>query len=375
MGSRRSKLAFLAVPTLALGVILARTTEPGVTVTRVALSSGPVIRISPVSSGTHPTALLGHGITASKETLFRAAEALAATGFDCLLVDFPGHGESSAAFPGDGEGVLVEGARALTGSNRVDVVVGHSMGASIGARTLRDGKIEAHLLLAFGAVPSCPTETVYLEGAWDELLAAPPGAVVSPWSDHCLEPWDPVLVDAAVKAACAKTGLTPAPLSSWKLRVLGALLVLVGSVVSIVALAPARTGPLVGLGIGAGGLIWPAAGLPLWFAGAPTLAHLPLQVPATLGAAIASWLGVRITGWPARRIQGGFAALGGLLAIAQVVMGEPFGTLIFGIFAAVLALGALLGAFAETRGGSAAAHAAFGLWLGYLCGQWCPRPF
>ncbi len=373
--TRRSKLAFLAVPTLTLGAVLARATEPGLEVTRVALSSGPAIRIAPVGSGTHPTALLGHGITASKETLFRVAEALAASGFDCLLVDFPGHGESHSAFPGDGEGVLAEGARALAGSTRVDVVVGHSMGANIAARTLRDGRIEARLLLAFGAVPYCPTETVYLEGAWDELLAPPPGAVVSPWSDHCLEPWDPVLVEAAVKAACAKTHLAPRPVSAWKLRALGAVLVLAGTMGSIVALTPAREGALVGLEVGACALAWPALGLPLWFAGAPTLAHLPLQVPATLGFAFASWLGVRLTGWSARRIQGGFAALGLLFALEQVATGQAFGALVFGIFAVVVGLGGVLGSFAEVRAGRAAAHAAFGLWLGYLCGQWCPRPF
>ena len=372
----RSRLvAAIAVAVLATGAVLARATEPGLEVTRVALSTGPAIRIAPVGSGTHPTALLGHGITASKETLFRVGEALAASGFDCLLVDFPGHGDSSAAFPGDGESVLVEGARLLSGSKRVDVVIGHSMGANVAARALRDGRIEARLLLAFGAVPSCETETVYLEGAWDELLEPPPGAVVSPWSDHCLEPWDPVLVDAAVRAACASTGLTPRPVSSWKLRVLGAFLVLAGSVGAILALTPARKSPLAGLGVAACALSWPALGLPLWFAGAPTLAHLPLQVPATLGFAFASWLGVRLTGWSARRIQGGFAAAGVLFALAQLATGQAFGTLIFAIFALVVGLGALLGSFAESRAGSAAAHAAFGLWLGYLCGQWCPRVF
>ncbi|MEZ0229240.1 MAG: alpha/beta hydrolase family protein, partial [Planctomycetota bacterium] len=116
---------------LVVGALLARTLEPSVTMSRIELSTGPALRIAPVGSAARPTALLAHGVTASKETLIRLGEALAASGFECLLVDFPGHGESRAAFGGDVPAVLVEGARALTGTTRVDVVAGHSMGAYV----------------------------------------------------------------------------------------------------------------------------------------------------------------------------------------------------------------------------------------------------
>ncbi len=42
--------------------------------------------------------------------------------------------------------------------------------------------------------------------------------VISPWSDHLLEAFDPVLVNAAVEAACAAVHKTPpAPPTAWLL--------------------------------------------------------------------------------------------------------------------------------------------------------------
>jgi hypothetical protein len=55
--------------------------------------------------------------------------------------------------------------------------------------------------------------------------------VISPWSDHCLEPFDPVLVNAAVKAACAIVGKpVPAAPTAWLWRFTGLLLAIAGAV-------------------------------------------------------------------------------------------------------------------------------------------------
>jgi len=54
--------------------------------------------------------------------------------------------------------------------------------------------------------------------------------VFSPWSDHILEPYDPGLVNAAVKAACAAVGKpVPAAPTAWRWRFAGLVLGIAGA--------------------------------------------------------------------------------------------------------------------------------------------------
>ena len=54
--------------------------------------------------------------------------------------------------------------------------------------------------------------------------------MISPWSDHLLEAFDPVLVNAAVEAACAAVHKTPpAPPTAWRWRLLGAVLAMLAA--------------------------------------------------------------------------------------------------------------------------------------------------
>jgi hypothetical protein len=56
--------------------------------------------------------------------------------------------------------------------------------------------------------------------------------VISPWSDHILEPYDPVLVRAAVHAACAAVGKqAPTGPTAWTWRVAGLVLGMAGAIV------------------------------------------------------------------------------------------------------------------------------------------------
>ena len=56
--------------------------------------------------------------------------------------------------------------------------------------------------------------------------------VISPWSDHALEAFDPVLVNAAVKAACATVGRpVPAAPNAWRWRLAGLVLGMAGGFV------------------------------------------------------------------------------------------------------------------------------------------------
>src|SRR5690242_14443312 len=92
-------IAAAALALIAVGVALSHRIEPGVRVEAVTLAGDtPALRFLPAGSGPRPVALLAHGVTASKETLFRFGEALAAAGFECIAVDLPGHGESPRSF-------------------------------------------------------------------------------------------------------------------------------------------------------------------------------------------------------------------------------------------------------------------------------------
>src|SRR6266702_6171237 len=101
MSARANRcVVVLGVSFFAAGVILSRRVEPGVGVEAVTLAGDtPALQFLPANPGPRPVALLAHGVTASKETLFRFGEALAAAGVVCFAVDLPGHGESRLLSP------------------------------------------------------------------------------------------------------------------------------------------------------------------------------------------------------------------------------------------------------------------------------------
>ena len=72
------------------------------------------------------TAVLLHGVTASAQTWWRIGPALAALGWQTSAVDLPGHGEAPRL---DGPADLGAVAAAVALPDRVDLLVGHSLGA------------------------------------------------------------------------------------------------------------------------------------------------------------------------------------------------------------------------------------------------------
>src|SRR4051812_44832347 len=97
--SRIHRWGIAAVAALVLGIALSHKIAPNVRVEKIILAQNtPTLRICFKTPGPHPIALLAHGATASKETLFRLGEAFATAGFDCDLIDLPGHGESRQLF-------------------------------------------------------------------------------------------------------------------------------------------------------------------------------------------------------------------------------------------------------------------------------------
>lgn len=122
----------------------------------------------------------------------------------------------------------------------VDVFAGHSMGGFVGGEAVREGGMKPGLFIGIGSMPVLGDNApplLLLSGRFDE--AFPPAllktrtdarVVISPWADHGLEIWSPVLVNAAVKAACDAVHKTPPPPpTAWLLRFAGVVLAILAA--------------------------------------------------------------------------------------------------------------------------------------------------
>jgi alpha-beta hydrolase superfamily lysophospholipase len=232
-------IAAASILCFVFGLALSHRVEPGVRVQTVTLAvETPALEFIPAGPGPHAVALLAHGYAGSKATLFRYGEALAAAGFICYSVDQPGHGASPQRY------AFMEAVHTLEAVAHeigpVDVFAGQSMGGATGGEAVREGGMRPGLFIAIGSSPVLGDHApplLVLAGRFEE--AFPPAllktrtdarVVISPWSDHLLEGFDPVLVNAAVEAACATVHKTPpAPPTAWRWRLIGAALAMLAA--------------------------------------------------------------------------------------------------------------------------------------------------
>ena len=372
----------MALAVLAVGIALSHRVEPGVHVEGVMLAGDtPAFRFLPEGSGPHPVALLAHGVTASKETLFRFGEALAAAGFECVAVDLPGHGESARPFSWRGNGGALEGVAHALGS--VDVFIGHSMGAYAGAQAVRNLGLSPRLFIAVGALPNLGPHgppLLLLASRFEE--AVPPARlkeqtdarlVLSPCSDHALEPYDPILVNAAVEAACAAVGKTPpAAPTCWRWRLAGLGLGVLAALGLTLALPapPARwawaRGPLIPVIA----IVAVALTTGTWFGAAPLWRRTPAHIVAMMLVLLVV-IGVgrlRIPRWS-------FAALAAVVALGCAIVGVYFLALFASIGALIWFAGTVLGWIAARRGSKRDGDIALAVFVGYAIGQWLPKIF
>jgi pimeloyl-ACP methyl ester carboxylesterase len=312
-----------AIAALILGVALSRIVEPGVRVQKVTLAEEtPALKFIPAGPEPHPVALLAHGFAASKETLFRYGEALAAAGFICYSVDQPGHGASPRKFN------FMETVHTLEavarGVGPVDVFAGHSMGGVTGGEAVRIGGMRPGLFMAIGAMPVLGDHgppLLLLAGQFEEALSptllktrTDAQVVISPWSDHLLEAFDPVLVNAAVEAACTAVHKTPPPPpTAWRWRLLGAVLAMLaaGTLASCLTVLLPQLGRFRGLLIG--GFITAAFMITLcgrWLDATPHLRLQAIALPVIVVLAIIAGR-LRIPRWS-------FAALSVLATVIAV---------------------------------------------------------
>jgi hypothetical protein len=271
----------------------------------------------------------------------------------------------------------------------VDVFLGHSMGAAAGAAAVRNATLRPQLFIAVGANPDLGISgppLLLLAGRFEELvpsavLAARTEArlVLSPWSDHALETFDPRLVDAAVKAACTALGKTPpAPPICWRWRLAGLLLGQLGALGLIFCLPglPPRfswaRGPL----ISAIPIITVVLTGTTWLGVMPQMRRLPVQfaIMALTWLALAGAARLRLPRWSLVAFDAALALI--CLAASGLLPGEQrffvFLAFILSLNLIVLGSATLLAAI-STRGGTQRdGDLAMAVFIGCALGQWFP---
>ncbi len=363
--SRKWIIVGIATICLVIGVVLSHRIEPGVRVEKITLTTNtPALRIFPVSPRPYPIALLAHGNGGSKEMMFRFGEALAAAGFECYSVDLAGYGESP--LPCSLTNIdrnFEETARAL---GAVGVFIGHSLGGGVGGWSVNKAGFRPKLFIGVGAPVKLGEHgppLLLLGGLFDELfrpaqLRARSDAqvVISPWCEHIGEAYDPVLVRAAVTAACAAVGKpVPAAPTAWRWRFAGLVLGMAGALVLMFRLPELhpRLARLRGFIVPAALLIALFLTLGLWVGVSLQLRRLPAYFAAlaVVWLALAGIGRLRLPRWSLVVVTGILAL--GCLTVAFATHIFLFATLMCTLAISTLLLlpSTLVGRIA-TRGGS-----------------------
>jgi pimeloyl-ACP methyl ester carboxylesterase len=387
-------MAAPAFAILIVGVVLAHLVEPGVRVEKVVLAGAtPAIHLFPSASGSHPVVLLAHGVTASKETLFRFGEALAAAGFDCYAVDLPGHGESRLAF--SSSNIVAQMGRITRVLGPVDVFVGHSMGAGAGQASVWNDDLHPKLFIAAGANPDLGEhgpQLLLLAGVFEELVSparlkarSDARLVLSPWSDHALEVWDPRLVNAGVEAACTAVGIPqpPAP-RVWLWRLAGMMLGMAG-ILGLLWVLPklsSRLAQMRDIFVPAALIAAVSLTTETWVGSTPSLSRIPFQ----LAIGVIVWVvlaGLRKLGLPRWSLVALIIMLTLLCVVLQfrpAAASSDWGialrllSIIGALSILVAAAGLVVGKMAA-QGSRRDGELAVTIFIGYAIGQWMPRFF
>ena len=201
--------------------------------------------------------------------------------------------------------------------------------------------------------------------------------VISPWCEHILEVYDPVLVNAAVKAACATVGKpAPAAPTAWRWRFAGLVLGIAGALVLMFRLPELhpRLGRIRGFIVP--GVLLLALFLTLgpWVGVSPQLRRIPahLVVLGVVWLALAGLSRLRMPRWSLVVVTGILALC--CLAVAFSTEIFPFFILmsILGIGALLLLPSTLVGRIAARGGSRRDGDIAMAIFASYCIGQFMP---
>lgn len=382
-----------AIILLVVGAALSSRIEPCVRVEKILLATNtPALRIFPATPGSHPIALLAHGNGGSKEMMFRLGEALANAGLDCYSVDQAGYGESHLLCSRTNvRQYFVEAERAV---GQVDVFIGHSMGVGTGEWSVLKAGFRPKLFIGLGRpaklggkVPS----VLLMAGVFDEFfrpadLRAETNAqvIISPWCEHILEPYDPVLVNAVVKAACDTVGIPiPAVPTAWRWRFAGLVLGIAGALVLMFRLPELHPRLTRVRGLVSPCILLLALGLTLgsWVGVTPQLRRILQQLVLlpVIWLALAGLGKMRLPRWSLAAVTVILALF--CLAVAHHLAFPQFENSFFlsytifcalGLSTLMVLLGVLVGRIATHGGSSRDGDAAMAVFASYAIGQFMP---
>ncbi len=184
--------------------------------------------------------LIGHGVTSNQGVMATVAKAFAENGYTAVTLDFWGHGRSQERFDWSTNAAQLKAWIAWAHTlGKVPVgYLGHSMGGMAGAVALAAPDTGVGAFVSLGMLPrqfsSC--KMLVAAGRFEELFngaqaraesAGKADVIISPFSDHMLEPVDPVLLTRIIawtNTALGFSGPVHFPWGRWACAMLGALL-------------------------------------------------------------------------------------------------------------------------------------------------------
>ncbi len=191
--------------------------------------------------------LIGHGVSANQSVMTTSAKAFANNGYIAVTFDFWGHGRSRERFdwtsnPGQIHAWVAWAREQFKGFPLA--YMGHSMGGFSGAEAFVQDPDGVDAFVAMGALPrQFPTcKTLVALGRFEELFSIKEArqqaqskaeVAASPFSDHALETWDPLLIHRIISWVNNALGFNQPGVFPWGRWMLSMLAVVLGCVTAL----------------------------------------------------------------------------------------------------------------------------------------------
>lgn len=173
--------------------------------------------------------LIGHGVSCNQGVMAAIAKSYAARGYTAVAFDFWGHGRAREPFQWGANAGQVRAWTAWARDAHPGLplaYLGHSMGGMAGTSALLDDPAAADAFVSLGALPRRfpETKTLVAAGQFEELFSpaqarqAAQGradVLISPYSNHAMETWDPALIRDMIAWTDAALGLPPGNTFPW----------------------------------------------------------------------------------------------------------------------------------------------------------------